>query len=431
MTHAGSKYDFLIASIGNRDPSYGGEPTGPLRAAKEFLPSRTLLIATPEVMNGAEATKEAIESAVPGAIVEIVRIKPVSAALLADVQISMDAAIRNLQPDSLPAGRIVVCSTSGTPAITMALTLLATAQWRGARHVQALQPGMGVAPLLREFDTDAFWHVPELDSAVTAFSECRMYEAVRLLGRRVGSETPAARRQRPLLKCALNFAVAVNTADSLDPHRASTGMAKIGPSRLPPGMPESYEALRDWFARSGGSRSDAPERPVELCARAIRLYQAGRMNDALLAAAIATEVAAEVRLKSHHDMDPERLDPNDSRLEGTRARGEWQWRTSTSPDKVKLEGWFKRWRLLAELEPALAAILPPVNGEVRTPSFVEARNRLLHRGRQADGGEVQDALKWFGQAAQIFGWQDPNTAPSAPPAIIAFAGLLRSGLGMG
>ncbi len=424
-----SQVELFVASIGNRDPETESGPTGPLRGARELRPARVVLVALPGVESQADATRKRIAAELPEAEVAV---EPLAVRDQVDIDELLHACGRLL--DRLTNGvrpdHVAVCASSGTPQLTLALTLATMARAPQALHFQAADPAKTDRPW-RPFDPDALRHHAELDAGFRMLEACRFAEAAGLLERRAQSATTAARARLPSIRAALALAQALGHADALRPADAATALCGASVKGLPSRAAEGWQAVTSWYGGFKGARMDwNPRWPVELAARAHRQRTAGRVGEALVAAAIAFEVALAVRLRTAHDLDPEAITledrariPDDLREE-LRMRGPQK---ALDPPVYRIEGAQRRSELLRALDPAFLQLDPAT----RVEPFLNARNLLVHAARRPREELVDDFLRFLGKVCRAFEWGDPAECPSSPAALAGLAAALRPGAGLG
>lgn len=411
--------DLLIASIGARDPETASGPTGPLRAARELRPNRVYLLAHTEVKTQASATAKRISAELNGAKTEVLDLTGDPA----DLDSLLLACSRLLEGIPTHADETVaVCATSGTPQLTLALTLAASARWLRARHFQALDPEK-TDRAWREFNPDVLWHHNELETGLQMLADCRFVEAAAILSRRVQSEASEARAHRPAIRAAFALARALQAADGLDP-KAAQAQLNISASALPAAAAHKLGQLRQWF--QGLTRSKRqPQWAVELAARARRELHAERAPQALVAAAMALEAALTVQLRARY-LNPDKLRKDDlSRLPQAVRAGV---RTlDAAADVYRIEGAERRSEALAELD----AAYHPLHQDPRRKALLEARNDLVHAAKSPSLRVVQDSLKFLEDLCRGLGWPAPSACPSAPQAIGTLVKDLRQAAGLG
>ncbi len=412
--------DLFIASIGERDPESPAGPTGPLRGALELRPGRVMLVAAPGVEAQAENTRQRIAVELRGASVTVAPL-PVDDPTDLDMLLRECGRLLDSTLGQTDSASVAVCASSGTPQISLALTLAVLARVPGARHFQALDPSKTDTPW-REVDPDALRHHAELDRALHALASCRSGEARSLLTRRLESGSTEARARRPAIRAACAVATALEQADALSPVEAYKALT-IAAKGLPPEAAEPLQRLRDWYAKLRKVTKKNPAWPAELAARAAREHAAGRAPQALVAAAIAFEVALSVRLRADHGLDPDRLSASDlSRLPRGGADAK-EFKTGV----YRLEGAERRSEALAALDPAYE----PYHDDERRKDLVEGRNHLVHAAKAPAAAHVVTALAFLDALFRALGWPAPSGCPSSPDAIRALVAALRPAAGLG
>jgi hypothetical protein len=419
------RYDLLLASIGGRDPETEHGPLGPLRAALELRPRQVILIAHTDVIGNAEKTQGRIVAQVPDAEVQVLRLDlddPVHIDRLVtciDRLLTQDEMRARLQA----ARRLAVCASSGTPQITLALTLVTLFRLPGAEHLQALDPQKAGTSPLRPFDPDVLRHHTELEQALTALEGCELGEARRLLHRRLESPSLTAKRDLPQVRAAHAVCQMLLEAEAFDP-RAAAQVAQVGRRGLPAEAAEGVAALHDWYRRLTRRRQDNPAWAVELVALALRQRTAGRQAQALITAAIAFEVALVVRFKTAHGLDPYRLSAAElTRFsDGVRKRARPVEKTTV----FSLQGAEQLTQALKEIDPAFVRLLDGQEGARK--QLIERRNKLVHEGKPPEEATLDSGLQFLRALCRAFDWPDPEEVPSAPPAIKQIVRALRGAL---
>jgi hypothetical protein len=160
----------LLATIGLQDPiGERSEPTGPLRAALHLRPATVVLLHSAGTRSQAAATAHRIGDDVG----------PVATRLcLLDGDPSDQAAmlercrelIEELRADSVfrKGCPVEVCATSGTPAMSTALTLAVAARYPQASHWQALNPSQAAAGTDLQHPPDTIAHLATVMRAASA-----------------------------------------------------------------------------------------------------------------------------------------------------------------------------------------------------------------------------------------------------------------------
>lgn len=418
------RYDLLLGSIGGRDPETEHGPLGPLRAALELRPRQVFLIAHTDVVGNAERTRSRILDEVPDAEVEILRLDLDDPVHIDRLVTYIDRLItgEDVRARLQAARRLAVCASSGTPQITLALTLVTLFRLPGADHFQALDPQKAGAPPLRPFDPDVLRHHAELEQALIALGRCELGEACRLLDRRLESPSLAARRDLPQVRAAHAVCQMLLAAEAFDP-RAAAQVAQVGRKGLPAGVVESVAALHEWYRRLARHRQDNPDWAVELVALALRQRTAGRQAQALITAAIAFEVALVVRFKTAHRLDPYNLNAHElTRFSnGVRTRARPIEKTAV----FSLQGAELLTQALKEIDPTFLRLLDEQEGARK--QLVERRNKLVHEGRPPDEATLDDGLRFLRALCRTFDWRDPEEVPSSPLAIERLVRGLRGG----
>lgn len=419
-----SPVELFIASIGARDPETESGPTGPLRGALELRPRRVVLVALPGVESQAATTCDRMAAEGLDAVVE-----PLAVRDQVDIDELLHAcgSLLDRLMDGLGAeDAVAVCASSGTPQLTLALTLAVMARAPQALHFQAADPAKTDRPW-RPFDPDALRHHAELDAAFRMLEACRFAEAAGLLERRARSATLAARARLPSIRAALSLARAVELADALRPADASATLGATSAKGLPADAVTLWQAVATWYAglKQAGTKKN-PRWPVELAARAHRQRGAGRSGEALVAAAIALEVALAVRLRAHCGLDPDALTLEDRDRIPADLRKELRQREDTGPPVWTIEGAKRRSELLRALDQAYLALVASRPIE----RFLNVRNRLVHDATQPRDSLVDEFLDFLGEVCRAFGWDDPRACPSSPAALARLANALRAGAGL-
>jgi len=367
----------------------------------------------------AEATKDSI-SKLPARPAVVV--KPLPKSDPADLD-GLLAACGRLLDEVLPqggAGTVAVCATSGTPQLSLALTLAVSALRPDARHFQALDPS-STGQFWREFNPDALRHHTELEAGFKMLASCRFEEAAELLERRRKSAATEARARRPAIEAALAVTTALAKADALSPSEAHAAL-NVGVAKLPEAAARSLGSLKEWYKSLKDAQGKNPRWPVELAARAAREKAAGRIPQALVAAAIAFEAALTVRLRASHGLDPDRLSTRDrERLPNADECRELK------PGAYRLEGAERRSAALAAIDEEYERL----HDDARREPLLETRNKLVHSAKAPSDTAVDDALAFLEDLCGAFGWPSPSECPSAPDALAKLVRDLRRAAGLG
>lgn len=450
---------WLLATVGRQDPETAAGPTGPLRTALEVRPERVVLIhsGTPGFPERAEETERRLREEVPAVAVQRHTLRPGDVSDFVPVLDDLQRLVVDLPVAD--GDEVHVCATSGTPAMTVALTLAASARFPAARHWYAANPAETAGPPLRRFDPDALRHHQELVAACRALADCRAGDARQWFQRRLAGDTDILARVRPAVEAGYRLAMALGYVQDFQLDLAAKALDASNLRRQLlrrcPGLGE----IGGWFRALAAGRRDNAEWPVELAAVALRERQAARTSLAVVRLALAHEVALQVRLLKQHGVDADRVTaPMRAKLvaamgeqaayralqlpaatvsapERTRERaadGGVPGRDGGQPPRI--EGSANRLDVLEALEPALSASMTPARRAARK-RIVDMRNDLVHRGAAGAGAEVDAVLDggidYLQHLYARFGWRDPQAAPSAPAALARLAGELASALGVG
>lgn len=420
MDEAGERVRLFIASIGERDPASPSGPTGPLRGARELRPERVVLVAAPGVEQQAEATRVRIARELPDADVAVETLPVADPTHLDALLAACGQVLERLLAPAQGGSGVAVCASSGTPQISLALTLAALARAPGARHFQALDPAKTDTPW-REFDPDALRHHTELDAGLQMLASCRFEEAAALLERRAASAAIEARAHRRAILAARAAATALERANALDVGGAFMAL-NVSTKRLPRDAASALGSLHDWYAHVKTAPKKNPKWPAELAARAAREMAAGRVPQALVAAAIAFEAALAVRFHTQLGLNPDLLSPADlSKLEVRETDA-----VEFAQGVFRIEGAKRRSEALATADTEYR----PVHGDGRRERLLERRNDLVHKAKAPSRADVDEALAFLDAVFRALGWPVPSQCPSAPDSIRALVAALRPAAGL-
>jgi len=321
-----------------------------------------------------------------------------------------------------PGARVACCATSGTPQLSLALTLAAMALFPQARHYQALDPSHAQAPLLREFDPDTLHHQAELDAALRALENCQLVEAALLFERRLNSAAPVARSAAPVVRAGQAVARALAAIAAFNP-RPAAGMMQVSRKGLPNAAATALSNLETWFSQLSRKLSTNERWPVELAALSLRQQTAGLEAPALLTAAIAFEVALAVRLRTAHQFDPDRIKQADlHRLPEPLRQKARQF--ADEPNMYRVEGARLRSQTLAHLDSGYNDVLHEFTAAEK--ALIEQRNDVMHQAKGPEPGAIEEAAKFLAAMFAAFDWPDPSSCPSAPRPIAELVRALRS-----
>ncbi|GAB4338161.1 MAG: hypothetical protein Kow0010_26420 [Dehalococcoidia bacterium] len=406
----------LFATIGNRDPIYQGEPTGPLRLAQQEQPSRAILVATEAARHQAEATaRELSPWTGPPTIEWLEQLRRGAVDLEVSIQDLLLAGreIVRRHPE-LADNHVVACFTSGTPQMSIAFTLVTRSLLPRARHFQALDPRQARGNLLREFDPDELVrldaHARAIDALAHGDGASALAAGEPLLSLPASVAPPWDNRALKVVVSLARALVAVENYQREDlPRLATTIPNNAGPADL--------SAIKDWLQRCC---TDGTAWGTELAACALRLHRLQRTTTAILTAAIASEVLMTAGLKQH-GIDPEELrDP--SLLPGNMAdRG----LVELDGGRYRLEGAQHRSQLLATVCPAYRRAVEGEGAEALRARLAKSRNNIVHQGKDAPADSVDGAHAYLALLAKAVGAPDPSSVPTAPDNLQRLASMLR------
>ncbi|WP_322796786.1 hypothetical protein [Tepidiforma sp.] len=420
----------LLATIGRRDPFDGGEPTGPLRAARHWRPDAIILLSTRGVAEQTEATRTALSAEFPSAdlVVEVLEdLKPNIPDAVVDIGALLQAGRalvfrhrRLLDPAS---NEVAVCFTSGTPQEGIAMTLVTRSLLPGAHHFQALAPRDSSDParLLREFDPDVLVHLEARDRVFAALARGDARGAAAAAEPIVGLHGPPW--NAVALGITLALARALRAAEDFRRQELTTPFAWVAQGKkLGEELQQRLADYRQWFERC---QSDDLAWGAELAASAIRVGAVSGPTMGVIAAAIASEVliAARLRQLGH---DPERL--RRSQLDGVPPEVLEQpvdELRELAPGLYRLEGAQRRSRLLAHLDRRYRDAFDSGVEDARE-KVARARNQAVHQGQPASEGELKSALAMLDLLADAVGAPIPSKLLTTPPQLERFVSLLRS-----
>lgn len=413
----------LLATIGKRDPVRDGEPTGPLRAALKLRPDIAVLLAGQDVRDQAEATRDAIQGALPACEVHLEfaeQLRPGVPNLVVDIQelLYVGRAVVHRHPELRePASRVAVCFSSGTPQMSVAMTLVARSLIPGAQHYQALDPGNAQpgSELLRTFDPDA---LVRLDARSRVFEALARGDGAAALA---AGEPLRAVHPPPWNKKALESALAVSRALEWV---AAYQRQRLLHFRLPQvkGLGEAaadLTAIEDWFKQCQ-ARLEAWG--AELAAQALRLAAREETTRAIIAAAVAAEVLVTAALE-RSGLDPEDIKDPGAVPEELRQ----DLKASDDQRKYRLEGAQRRSKLLAARDPGYQAALAE-GLERQREAIARARNVAVHQGKAPDAGLVAEIQPYLDRLAEVTKAPIPSRLPTAPPSLARLARLLEAAL---
>lgn len=424
MTDAGEPVDLFIASVGERDPESPSGPTGPLRGAlKELRPERVVLVAAPGVESQAEATRARIAGVLPGADVAVERLDVADPTHLDALLAACGQVLERVLAPVRDGSSVAVCTSSGTPQISLALTLAALARAPGARHFQALDPAKTDTPW-REFDPDALRHHTELDAGLQMLASCRFEDAAALLERRAASAARVARAHRPAILAARAAATALERANALDVGGAFKAL-DVSTKGLPQGAAAALASLQGWYSQVKTTPKKSPKWPTELAARAAREAAAGRVPQALVAAAIAFEAALAVRFRTAHGFDPDALSDEDLTALPPDVRDKVTQFGESEP-RYRIEGAERRSAALAALDDAYRGL----HDDERRKALIERRNKLVHAAKAPSQADVDEALAFLDAVFHALEWPVPSACPSSPGSIRTLVAALRPAAGL-
>lgn len=418
----------LLATIGRRDPFDGGEPTGPLRAARSWHPEAIILLSTRGVAGQTEATRTALSAEFPSAelVIEVLEdLKPNVPDVVVDIGALLQAGraivFRHRRLLDPAANEIAVCFTSGTPQEGIAMTLVTRSLLPGARHFQALAPKDSSDParLLREFDPDVLVHLEARDRVFAALARGDGGGAAAAAEPIVGLPGPPWNAEA--LRIALALAHALRAAEGFRRRELTTPFSRVAQGkRLGEELQQRLAEYRQWFERC---QSDDLAWGAELAAAAIRIGAISGPTMGVIAAAIASEVliAARLRQLGH---DPERL--RRSQLEGVPPEVLEQpidALRELAPGLVRLEGAQRRSKLLAHLDRRYRTDFEGGLEDARE-KVARARNQAVHQGQSASDGELESALDMLDALAAAVGAPTPSGLLTTPAQLAQFAELL-------
>jgi hypothetical protein len=340
-----------------------------------------------------------------------------------ELQHAIDAELAGLGgPD---ARSIAICATSGTPQLSLALTLVAMSRFPGAAHYQALDPERAAEPLLRRYDPDVIRHRMEAVAAIGALESCQFPVAVRLFESRLASGTTVSASALGAFNAGRAVAGALAKAADLDARGASEALTPTEgrDAGLSTGDRRAVSALKQWYGKIAAGGKGSTEWPVELTALALRQRAAGATAASVLSAAIAFEAALTARLRTPHGLDPDNVKSKDD------LPAEIRHYLLTNERPFRVEGAEKRSDWLARIDPQYARIVEGHAGARK--ALGKARNHLVHRGT-SPGEEVLEAgICLLAAVFSAFGWISPEACPSSPAVVAALAGRLRQEAGIG
>jgi hypothetical protein len=429
----------LIATIGERDP-YGQRPpgpppepsppseprpTGPLLATLREKPSLVLLLATKGVEPQAQRTRDEIRKELPTASVEIVPLPDQNPAFFDDALAMVEKALTDRRHQLPDGARIVVCPSSGTPQLGLALIADASVLFPKAEFVQALDPRHvpNDEERLRPFDPRNIRLRTDIERALRELEGFNWTVAADIL-REVLTVRSAYLDggARPILEAARKLAEAMGKADDFDLPGARDA-ATPGPNVALRG---ELDRLKQWFGKAASTdRKNLATLPAELAAAAARLFESERLTRALVTGVTAWEVAIRARLKSACGFDPDnvrRADydrlPEDLRCRLREVEKDHRWR---------LEGERNRRHALVELDQFTSQLQH--RGDLAPfERLAELRNQLVHTGT-TDHDEARRVLRLALQAlTQVFecwDWEAWDQAPTAPDSLRKFISKLR------
>jgi hypothetical protein len=386
----------LLATVGNRDPEFGGQPTGPLRAARTLRPETVVLVHTEKTSSNADATRARVEEDAPGTTMRLHRLDgdPSDRARLLE-------QCRELVEDLRSRGAIRrgwevnVCATSGTPQMGDALSVAVAARYPDAGHWQALNPseaGAG-ASLLRKDRRDAVWILAQVADGLRLLRSGRPEEALGALRRH--AELDMLGRSLPYVRVATALArllarvsehTLVEAAASLDELR---GAVAVAPRPSP-----AVDRLVTWYGRVVAPREPRVW-PLELAAAAERDFAADRRALGVIRLATAAQVAGAARLRERHRIDPTDLGP--SRERWAAGLKEEDVGRDRDDGRLYVKTWHVELDLLAVLE---GGELVPRRRR-RAAALMRARNDLLHTG---SGVTPRDLDAAFDEGREYVDW---------------------------
>ncbi len=414
----------LIATIGKRDPFEGGEPTGPVRAAREWHPEAALLIAAEGVTAQADATRDALAAEFPGIAVTVdilERLQPGKPDLIVDIDALLRAGsalfYRHRELLDPRANDIAACFTSGTPQASIAMTLVTRSLLPGARHFQALAPkdSSDRERLLREFDPDALVRMEARDRIYAALARGDSGDALAASVPLLGLRQPPWNAEA--LRIALAIAHALRAAESFRRHELSRPLGATSQGRkLGDAIQATVGAYSRWFATC---ETDDLAWGSELSASALRIGGAAGPTLGVIAAAVASEVLISARLRKL-GYDPEKLSVGQAeRLPEELSRG----LVAFAPGLLRLEGARNRSDLLAELDPQYRAKQSGV--EDSRQRVAEVRNNAVHKGKPATGEQFSQAIAMLDRLAAAVGAPAPSNLPTTPTRLAELAEQLK------
>ncbi|PFG73558.1 hypothetical protein [Tepidiforma thermophila] len=407
----------LLATIGKRDPFDRGEPTGPLRLARETKPDRALLVATAAVRAQAEATAAELQALGIEIAIDILddlrRNVPDLAVSVSDLLLAGRDLIRR-RPE-LKEAEVITCFTSGTPQMSIAFTLVVRSLLPRARHFQALNPAEAQGNPLREFDPDALVHLDARDRTLEALAAGNAAAALAagepLLNLPAGTPPPWDQKA---LKAAVTIARALVAVENYQRQWLRQVAANI-PARAG-GADLSH--LKSWLERCS---SDDLAWGAELAACSLRLQAADRPAQAILVAATAAEVIISAGLRRAG------IDPDDIRDPARLPSGFTEKdRVSIDGGRWRIEGLQRRAKLLEALSPAYRRAVEEQDAETLRARLAGARNEAVHQGRQVTGEALEAAAAYLRILAEAVGAPAPSSLPTIPSSLSALVQLWRT-----
>ena len=395
----------LLATIGKRDPFHEGEPTGPLRLARETTPDRALLVATEAVRAKAEATAAELQALGIEVAIEVLdeirRGVPDLAVSVSDLLLAGRDLVRR-HPE-LKEAEVIACFTSGTPQMSTAFTLVVRSLLPDARHFQALDPSQTTREPLREFDPDILGHLDARDRTLESLARGDAAAAAAsgepLL--RLPSQVPPPWDQKAL-KAAVTIAEALAAVENYQRQWLAQLAANI-PARAG-GV--DLAGLKAWLQQAA---NDDLAWGAELGACFLRLDSLNRPTQAVLVAATAAEVLLTAGLRKcgvdpDDIRDPARLPSGFSEVDLMRIDG-GRWR---------IEGAQRRAKLLEALSPDYRRAVETHAGETLRARLAGARNDAVHKGRQVPSESLEAAKAYLEILAAAVGAPAPAALPTAP-----------------
>jgi hypothetical protein len=406
----------LIASVGNRDPEYKGELTGPVRSALALQPETVVLLWNTGISPQADATRVKLTKELPGVRVELEEVPEEAVADLNALQPVFGDVLRRVMvrnPKVAPA-LVAVCPSSGTPQIQAALMAAAEALLPGSYQYQALDPRKAAEPLLRPLDPNLLNHIEELRGAFVAFADCNFTDARRAFETLLARPTAHLLRLRPVLLAARSVAATLQSLGHLEREEARTSALEVAMADVPISVRSEVGELVEWVrALEGGLTSNWA---VELASRANRLARSGQRVEAHVAAAGAIEVSVNARLLQSWQIDSEHLTP--PQVERLKASSTLERSLASYPTSIRMAE--NLHIALGVVEPAYKSWLQNRAGpgglklEARRKTIAEVRNKAVHEGRSVPHEFPALAFDYIDALAGYFGWTRPTQCPTAP-----------------